>query len=282
MYEEESIYKIIPPEAPVMEKQPMYRSKHSGKAPPSCSTFGLAQTSKPGVTNMQGETSNPRGSNHSFRKSKATFGPPPGSSVTPPTGILLKGTGAAKVEPLSAVKKKNPECLKPATLKDKIKPPVPKIDEKPIMNLVSSKNFITANAVENILAAPKKVSKDAKDYLHKADYGKVPGYLQRIKQDIEEEYTFIRQMQEEEQNASAGNNMRCLSDAERTAMIEGLKAKWEKVNTDYQSSTHITKLDTVGKVRRKEQYEATLSQIEKDIERLNRKYIFVDADGMMP
>jgi len=48
MYEEESIYKIIPPEAPVMEKQPMYRSKHSGKAPPSCSTFGLAQTSKPG------------------------------------------------------------------------------------------------------------------------------------------------------------------------------------------------------------------------------------------
>jgi len=201
--------------------------------------------------------------------------------VTPPTEILLKGTGAAKVEPLSVVKKKNPECLKPATLKDKVKPPVPKIDEKPIMNLVSSKNFITANAVENILAAPKKVSRDAKDYLHKADYGKVPGYLQKIKHDIEEEYTFIRQMQEEEQNANAGNNMRCLSDAERTAMVEGLKAKWEKVNTDYQASTHITKLDTVGKVRRKEQYEATLSQIEKDIEKLNRKYIFVDADGMM-
>ena len=36
-------------------------------------------------------------------------------------------------------------------------PPVPRITEKPIMNLVSSKNFVTANAVENILAAPKKV-----------------------------------------------------------------------------------------------------------------------------
>jgi len=35
------------------------------------------------------------------------------------------------------------------------KPPVPKKDEKPIHGLVSDKNFIVANAVENILAAPK-------------------------------------------------------------------------------------------------------------------------------
>jgi hypothetical protein len=32
------------------------------------------------------------------------------------------------------------------------KAPVPKKDEKPIMGLVSDKNFIVANAVENILA----------------------------------------------------------------------------------------------------------------------------------
>jgi hypothetical protein len=30
--------------------------------------------------------------------------------------------------------------------------PVPKKDEKPIMGLVSDKNYIVANAVENILA----------------------------------------------------------------------------------------------------------------------------------
>ena len=35
------------------------------------------------------------------------------------------------------------------------KPAVPKRDEKPIHGLVSDKNFIVANAVENILAAPK-------------------------------------------------------------------------------------------------------------------------------
>ena len=32
------------------------------------------------------------------------------------------------------------------------KPPVPKKDEKPIQGLVSDKNYIVANAVENILA----------------------------------------------------------------------------------------------------------------------------------
>lgn len=37
------------------------------------------------------------------------------------------------------------------------KAPVPKKDEKPIMGLVSDKNFIVANAVENILAGKRTV-----------------------------------------------------------------------------------------------------------------------------
>ena len=41
------------------------------------------------------------------------------------------------------------------------------MDEKPIMGLVSDKNFIVSNAVENILAAPKIPSNTDKDYLKK-------------------------------------------------------------------------------------------------------------------
>ncbi len=68
------------------------------------------------------------------------------------------------------------------------KPAVPKKDEKPIMGLVSDKNYIVANAVENILAAPKlPVNKD-KDYLKKKNYGNCPKYLQKIKNEIEDEY----------------------------------------------------------------------------------------------
>ena len=55
--------------------------------------------------------------------------------------------------------------------------PVPKKDEKPIMGLVSDKNFIVSNAVENILAAPKLPTNNEKDFLKKKNYGKVPKYL---------------------------------------------------------------------------------------------------------
>ena len=46
---------------------------------------------------------------------------------------------------------------------------------------------------------------------------------------------------------SRSPEVRQLTESEKEALIEGLKAKWEKVNTDYQATTHITKLDTIGK-----------------------------------
>jgi hypothetical protein len=54
------------------------------------------------------------------------------------------------------------------------KQPIPARDEKPIMGLVSDKNFIVANAVENILAAPRLPENKNKDYLKKKNFGKVP------------------------------------------------------------------------------------------------------------
>merc|ERR1712139_582931 len=103
----------------------------------------------------------------------------------------------------------------------------------------------------------------------------VPKYLKLIKNDIEAEYDYIRQLQQQEEEAR-NSAVRQMTDEERQGLIEGLKAKWEQVNTDYQATTHLTKLDTIGKVKRKEMFESQLSQIEKDIERLNRKQILVD------
>lgn len=76
--------------------------------------------------------------------------------------------------------------------------PVPRRDEKPIHGLVSDKNFIVANAVENILAAPKMKPNKDKDYLKKANFGRVPKYLTTIKNEIEDEYNLVREMQVEE------------------------------------------------------------------------------------
>jgi len=250
----------------------MHKSKFPGDMPPTASTFKTRSCS---VTNLVGATAKePEVIGDSGHK---TFGLPPGSFHPDPKKILQKCSSCPKVMSLKELKKSNPEALAPPKHVPSRMPPVPRRSEKPIMNLVSSKNFVTANAVENILAAPKKVGVEVKDYLHKEDYGKVPTYLTKIKSDIQEEYDYIRRLQEEEERMMIESQQRTLTQEEQYALIEGLKAKWEKVNTDYQATTHITLMDSIGKKVRKEKYEAMLALIEKDIEKLNKGQIIVDV-----
>jgi len=270
----ESIYNIIPPKEIEQEKMPMYRSKHSPAVPPTGTTFGGAQTSHPVCMNISGDAQEKIVPNKGGR----TMGKAPGALRNAPNDFMKKNTNTTKVQTLTEVKRAAPHLLQPSELKPKLKPDVPKTSDMPVMNLVTSKNFVVANAVETILAAPKKVSQGAKDYLSKEDYGKVPKYLKNIKQDIDAEYEYIRMLQEQEDQERLSQN-RPMAEDERQQLIAGLKAKWEAVNTEYQATTHLTVLDTAGKVKRKEKYEAELSQIEKDIERLNRKNIMVSRDA---
>lgn len=254
----------------------MHKSKHAGTLPPTCSTFHVPGTSHPHTSNMAGDMGAPPVPS----KGNRTFGKVPGALKDDPTNYLKTCEKTEKLEPLSEVKKKNPEKLQPSKLSKRVLPGVPRHDEaSPAMNLVTSKNFVVANAVEVILAAPRKTTQGAKDYLNKEDYGKFPKYLNQIKQDINDEYDYIRQLQEQHA-MQAGSGVKPLEEAERLQLIEGLRAKWEAVNTEYQGQTHLTKLDTTGKMARKEKYEAELSQIEKDIEKLARKNIVVDHGYM--
>ena len=115
---------------------------------------------------------------------------------------------------------------------DAKKPAVPKKDEKPIMGLVSDKNYIVANAVENILAAPKMNANKDKDYLKKRNFGKVPQYMQKIKQEIDDEYELVREMQIEEENEKDKQKF-LLPENERQELIAALKKKWEIVHKQY-------------------------------------------------
>ncbi|CEM33745.1 unnamed protein product [Vitrella brassicaformis CCMP3155] len=275
-YEEESIYKIIPAEVPPPVKPPVYRSKHSPFTCPTASTFGLAQTSKPGVNNLGGSIEEPAGSNHHFSKGGATFGKSPGLSRPDQYAFLKKQTHAKPIAPLRSLKETAPEKLQPSQLKKKLRPPVPAANDKPVMNLVSDKNFITANAVDVILAPPRRRLPPTQDFLKKADYGMTPDYLHKVKQDIANEYEYVRKLHEEELE-SRNQQLRLMGEEEKEALIRGFKAKWEQVNREYQAMSHQTKLDTVGKIKRKEHFESLLGQIEKDLEKLNRKHIFVDA-----
>jgi hypothetical protein len=54
--------------------------------------------------------------------------------------------------------------------------------------------------IKHLNLAPKLPSNKDKDFLKKKNYGKVPKYVTKIKDEIEEEYNLVREMQIEEQN----------------------------------------------------------------------------------
>ena len=77
------------------------------------------------------------------------------------------------------------------------KPSVPKKTEKPTMGLKSDKNFIVSNAIENILSTARKMESPP-NYTEKKDYGKVPTYLHRIKDSIDQEYKMIQTLHQQQ------------------------------------------------------------------------------------
>jgi len=153
-------------------------------------------------------------------------------------------------------------------------------NDQPVYGLTTSKNFITSNAIENILTEPPKLAQPGSDqFLYRKDYGSTPNYLQKMKarhamklQSLQQdEYNRIREQQDK---------VKLLSPEERSHIVRQLKGKWDAVNNEYQKSStlDLKKLDTMGKVRRKEQYEAELQQLESYIDRLSSKRnVFVSA-----
>ena len=103
--------------------------------------------------------------------------------------------------------------------------------------------------------------------LKKKTYGKTPGYLTKIKNEIEDEYNLVREMQIEEQNERDKQKM-LMPEEERQELIAALKRKWESLHLQYQKETHHGKLDTLGKKNRKENLEKELDQVEADIKKL--------------
>src|SRR5688572_28060654 len=126
---DESIYNLVPREYYAPPKQPMHKSCFDPNAGLTGSTFGCK-----GSTRLPGAGS-------SVKKECALFGP--------------------RYEDLVSkeyLKKKEVEEQQVSTYKRPVpntKPGVPSRATQPVMGIHTSKNFITANAVEAILAAPR-------------------------------------------------------------------------------------------------------------------------------
>merc|ERR1712100_50626 len=237
--QEESVYCLIPPVIEPPPKPPLYRSKYPGTVPAN-------------------------------KRKEATMGP-----------LKVKVPEPQKF--LKAYTREDNKLPEPRKFDyhdvTERKPTVPTRSEKPVMGLVTSKNFITCNAVENILAVPKKTDVRQVSYMNKKGYGKVPQYLEKVKGEIQDEYNYIMQMQEaavEEMGdeTGEGGRTRMLSENERLEMLNGLKTNWDRINKAYQTLSFT--LDTPAKKQRKEEFEAQLEQIERDIERLSKRNVFIE------
>lgn len=124
------------------------------------------------------------------------------------------------------------------------KPAVPKLDEKPIMGLKSDKNFVHANAVDVILMQSKKRIKESENFLSKKDFGKLPNYILKKKQQVQDEYNRLREIEQQNEADEAALKKK-LSDDELNALREGLKKKLLMLKQSYGKITHKTIFDTI-------------------------------------
>jgi len=133
----ESLFNLVPIEVPESERPPMYRSKHDPKTKITGSTFGTH-----GTTQLLGVGA-------VKKQPSATFGKPLNASMPDPNRYL-KGGEKCKVVP------KRVDVDPYNRLEDgPAKTTVPRRNERPVMGIKTTKNFITANAVEAILQVPR-------------------------------------------------------------------------------------------------------------------------------
>jgi len=214
-----------------------------------------------------------------------------------------KTMGPAKVpmnEPEQFLKKRSklPQLPEKSDFKypdeEKRRPTVPNHTEKPVMGIKSNKNFISSNAVENIMSVPKKPAANFADtkhgathpldpsgltpkYIKRKDYGKTPVYLTKRKDEVERAQQEYDQYIQESMKRGA---MKFLSDNERQNIIAGLKSNWEEIHHQYQGLSVVT--DTAPKKNRKERMEAEMNQLEKDIELLEKHPKIYIANNSVP
>ena len=150
-----------------------------------------------------------------------------------------------------------------------MKPALPARDEAPVMGLVTTKNFVVANAVENMLAPAKKPPAPPPPATAKADYGKVPAYIHDHKARLAADKEAVAAAERAaEEAAIAASGVRELTEDERGELLDSLRGRWQRLHTAYMKLPLAC--DSDPKKRRKEAMEQELSQLEADIATLSK------------
>jgi hypothetical protein len=164
------------------------------------------------------------------------------------------------------------------------------IKDRPLLGVKTTKNFVSQNAVDTIMAVPKKPEKNMVDtrkgdkfsldasglapvYVKKKDFGTVPGYiLERKEESVKAKEEYENYMAEYFKRGA----MRAMNEGEREAILNGLKQNWDELQKIYLSLSVVT--DTIPKRMRKEKIETEMKLLEKDIDLLQRHQLIYIAD----
>jgi hypothetical protein len=238
----ESVYDLIKPPPRVAVKGPRHRSKFAGQ-----DTLAHAYSTMP-------KTKKPMG----------TMGP---------AKVPVAGT-----RDFMRKRAKNFELPEPQPFARSVavsrKAPVPSRHERPLMGLRTEKNFVQDNAVEQILAVPRRAAQAEYDFTKRPDYGRPPAYLERVREEIGAERAYVQEWHRElQQEEEAASGTAVLSDEEREHLLQGLKERWRRANDSYQTISFS--VDMPQKRQKKEELEALMATIEKDIAKLSKQVVIV-------
>ena len=264
----ENVYNLIPPEERGYEKAPMHTSKFNASTkgatfgvPPSYSTFH----SRKEDLNRGDETTASR----LFKKPAANMGRVVGPDIDPKNFMAAH----SKNPPLPPVKKMDRPLVQP------LKPSVPTVDDKPVMGLRSDKNFITANAVEAICTQPRRKQPAPELAVHRSTFGRVPKYLESIKQGLREEKEWMETHQtrrrQEEADARA-QYLHEMNEDERLELLQKLRELQVEKTRALQSMPFGR--DSLSQKARKDTLDRELQQVEDAMGKLSKEVVFVYRD----
>eukprot|EP00758_Cryptobia_borreli_P001585 Tbor_TRINITY_DN2363_c0_g1::TRINITY_DN2363_c0_g1_i1::g.97::m.97 len=263
----ESVYNIIQVPPPIARKNPIYRSaRHGHDIPPTYSTFGTHGTSVI-CGNAGGYTDDDVPCAHPAKKAVGSFG----RSVTdlPGAASYLKMSGNRGVQPNSGP----PAAFTREEVRER-RPDVIKRDDKPVMGLKSDKNFVTANAVENMISIPKPMPEELALGVHKSTFARVPEYIHTRKSQLHQHKELIQSMAALE--AERAEVFSEVSASELKELLNSLRARWDMLNREF--ATMGFQVETLSKKKRQQQLELELRTIEVGLARLNRSRVIMFDD----
>jgi len=269
MFQEESIYNLLPAKNILPSKERIYHSKYPAWIAPTASTFILQNTSYPGVANTGGSLRYPRGAHPIYGNWRSMGLPRGGYKINPEK--FYKKNHQYKILPPPVEKIKLDNEIK--------KPDIVTVKEKPIMGLKSQKNYVTSNAIDNILMEPRKRKipndKDLDYYMNKKDYGRVPNYIRRAQS--ANQRNLDQKLRVQNENERYQNRMRkTLDNEELTLLREGLTKKLDSLQKEYGRISHRNKFDTLVARNYKENLEKEMEQVQKDLDSINKDIVTVD------